>query len=126
VVEVLGVRRIAVGTFGALARAGLEDLLSGADVEAHDYLDEDLLGGLPEPVPDVVLLDLDRPGTPELADRISRAAPTLTVIACSGSRPLMRVYPPFHTGESYERELDAGSLATECAAGRLPGSPRQA
>jgi len=51
--------------------------------------------------PDVVVLDLDAEDAPELAAQISEAFPATTVIACSCEEPIMRVFPPFHYGESY-------------------------
>jgi hypothetical protein len=32
---------------------------------------------------------------------MSSAFPAVTVIACSSAEPIMRVFPPFHHGESY-------------------------
>ena len=105
-------RRILFGDFGAVARAGVEDVLRGEDVEARQCPNEELLARLDDRRPDVVVLDLDRPATPQLAERLVRTFPGLTVVACSTRRPRMRVYPPFHEGESYESELDLGDLAT--------------
>jgi hypothetical protein len=48
-----------------------------------------------------VVLDLDTEDAPELTARIAAAFPAMNVIACSSDEPIMRVFPPFHHGESY-------------------------
>ena len=63
----------------------------------HD-LDERLL----ESLPSVVILDLDVEDGLDRARRLAGAYPAVKVIACSsGGDPHMRVFPPFHHGESY-------------------------
>lgn len=103
-------RRVLLGDFGAIVRAGLDDLLRAQDVEVVHTDEAGLLRQLVDALPDVVVLDLDREGTADLVDRIVREFPALKVVACSSRRPRMRVYPPFHRGESYETVLDAESL----------------
>lgn len=61
----------------------------------------EIIPRLSEAQPDVVLLDLDTEGAPELATRISAVFPAMKVIACSSDEPIMQVFPPFHYGESY-------------------------
>jgi len=101
------VRRILFGAFGGVVRAGFDAVLRDQRLEVlrsdgGNNLVEELLDGLP----DVVVLDLDRAGTPELTERLVREFPGVKVVVCSSLRPLMRVYPPFHHGESYEAELE--------------------
>lgn len=105
-------RRVLFGDFGAMVRAGFDEVLRGQCLEVlrpegHDLF-ERLLGALP----DVVVLDLDRDGTPALVQRLVCEFPAVMVVACSTVRPVMRVYPPFHYGESYESELEADAFMT--------------
>jgi hypothetical protein len=58
----------------------------------------------------VVVLDLDRAGSEDLARSLSIGFPDLTVIACSSAAVRMRVYPPFHSGESYVSNLSPDLL----------------
>lgn len=99
--------RVLMGDFGALARAGFEDLLSKQPVELLAADEGDLLNGLLATSPDVVVLDLDLEHSDELAYQIATDYPAVRVIACSTRHPTIRVYPAFHRGECYERELDA-------------------
>jgi hypothetical protein len=62
---------------------------------------QEIVPRLSEVRPDVVLLDLDSDDAPEFAAWISVAFPAVNVIACSSDEPIMRVFPPFHRGESY-------------------------
>lgn len=56
------------------------------------------------------MLDLDVEHTTQIARRISERFPSLTIIACSSRRPEMRVFPPYHQGESYVSELTSAAL----------------
>lgn len=96
-------RRVLIGDFGVIARIGLRRLLDdeGLDVLEAGGVRPGIIPRLNEVQPDVVLLDLDAEEVPELAARISSAFPAMTVIACSAAEPIMRVFPPFHHGESY-------------------------
>jgi len=105
------VRRILFGAFGGVVRAGFDEVLRDQRVEVlrsdeSNNLVEELLDGLP----DVVVLDLERDGTAELTERLVREFPGVKVVVCSSLRPLMRVYPPFHYGESYEVPLDPDAI----------------
>jgi AmiR/NasT family two-component response regulator len=96
-------RRVLIGDFGVVARMGLRGLLDEEGLEVLEAA-EMRPGITPRPgqiQPDVVLLDLDAEDGPELAVRISSAFPAMKVIACSSDEPIMRVFPPFHYGESY-------------------------
>jgi AmiR/NasT family two-component response regulator len=97
------VRRVLIGDFGAVVGMGLRKLLDneGLDVLEAAGIRAGIIPRLSEVQPDVVLLDLDAEGVPDLAARISSAFPAVTVIACSSAEPIMRVFPPFHHGESY-------------------------
>jgi AmiR/NasT family two-component response regulator len=97
------VRRVLLGDFGVIARMGLQRLLSdeGLDVLDAAGVPPGIIARLGEVQPDVVLLDLDAEEVPDLAARISSTFPSVTVIACSSAEPIMRVFPPFHDGESY-------------------------
>ena len=58
-----------------------------------------------------VILDLDSPDCPHIAQRISTTFPAIKVITCSSDEPVMRVFPAFHHGESYEAGLTLQALA---------------
>ena len=109
--------RVLVGPFGALVRAGLDDLLRRPGLHVVHADADDLEAKLLAELPDVVLLDLDAPGARETARRISTAYPALTVVACSSVDPTMRIYPRFHHGESYTRPLAAETSLTDAVAG---------
>ena len=104
--------RVLIGEFGAIFRAGLADLLAeaGCDVLPDDCVGAGILERVVDAQPTVVLLDLDRPGAEELACRLSASFPAVTVIACSSAAVQMRVYPPFHGGESYLSHLSPDLL----------------
>ncbi len=106
-------RRVMIGDFGMIARMGLRELLDeqGIEVVAETGGQGGIITRLSEVRPDVVLLDLDDPGSNAVAQRISSTFPAIKVIACSSEEPVMRVFPPFHHGESYDSELSAALLA---------------
>ncbi len=108
-------RRVLFGDFGGVVRAGFDEVLRGERVEVLQADGRDLVTRLLDALPDVVVLDLDGSGTPELVERIVREFPAVTVVACSTRRPLMRVYPPFHHGESYERTLEPDAFTATVA-----------
>ena len=109
--------RVLVGPFGALVRAGLDELLRHPQLQVVHADAADLYARLLAELPDVVLLDLDAPGARETARRISTDFPALTVVACSSIDPTMRIYPRFHHGESYTRPLGAETSLTDAVAG---------
>lgn len=108
--------RVLIGGFGALVRAGVEDLLRAACIEVL-HSDGDLVDRLVEDLPDAVVLNLDDEASVPLAARISTLFPALTVIACSSAEPMMRVFPRFHHGESYLSSLRYESLAAATTGG---------
>ena len=111
------VTRVLIGEFGAIFRAGLADLLTeaGCDVLPEDQAASGILEQLVESEPDVVLLDLDNPGAEEVSRSLSTIFPAVTVIACSSAALQMRVYPPFHGGESYLSQLSPDRLVQASA-----------
>jgi CheY-like chemotaxis protein len=114
-----GMRRVVVGEFGEVFRRGLRDVFAGgAELVAEETPAENVLALLLRTQPDVVVLDLDRDGVEDLVSRIATQYPAVKVIACSSTRPSMRVFPPFHHGQSYEDRLDPAILS---AAIRSPG-----
>lgn len=103
--------RVLLGDFGAIVRLGLREVLEeGQLLVAEEAPADEILDRLVVTLPDAVVLDLDIAHTPELAQRITHRFPALTVIACSSKHPEMRVFPPFHHGESYVSELSSQSL----------------
>ncbi len=105
-------RRILFGNFGGLVRAGFDEVLRDERVEVLRTDGGDLVDGLLDGLPDVVVLDLEAVGTPELVQRLVREFPALKVVVCSSRRPVMRVYPPFHYGESYQVTLEADAFTS--------------
>ncbi len=97
---------------GAIARLGLRDYLdaAGVDVVAEEVDTTGLIARMVSALPDVVLLDLDDRQTVATARRLARQFPAVKVIACSTLEPMMRVFPPFHLGESYESPLEPAAL----------------
>lgn len=106
-------QRVLIGQFGTVARLGLRELLDGQGIEvvAEAESAEEILTGLNEVRPDVVVLDLDDERVIDLAGEITSEFPAIKVIACSCEEPVMRVFPPFHHGESYASKLSADALA---------------
>ncbi len=105
-------RRVLFGHFGPVVRAGFDEVLRGQRLEVLRPEGEDLFERLLDVLPDVVVLDLDRYDTPALVQRLVCEFPAVMVVACSTLRPVMRVYPAFHHGESYESELEADAFRT--------------
>lgn len=105
--------RVLIGDFGTIARLGLREVLDeeGFDVVAEQGPPEELLALLTRVRPDVVLLDLETDSAEGLASRICADFPAIKVIACSPAESTMRVFPPFHHGESYLSDLDPVGLA---------------
>ena len=104
--------RVLIGAFGAIARMGIRGLLDeeGIDVVAEATASSAIVERLTEARPDVVFLDLDSEEALRTAAWIASAFPAITVIACSADSTAMRVYPPFHHGESYVCGLDRDAL----------------
>jgi DNA-binding NarL/FixJ family response regulator len=104
---------VLVGRFGAIARLGLQAFLEeeGCEVVQPDYEEDELLNHIGRDCPDVVVLDMDSSGVDELARNIALGYPAVRVIACSAEQPTMRIYVPFHNGESYQSDLSSALLA---------------
>ncbi len=98
-------RRILIGELGAIVKLGLEELIRSdreCEIVAEPGAPDEVLEQVGTTKPDVVLLDLDdAPIARQLAQTIASTHPAVKVIACSSSEPRMRVFPPFHHGESY-------------------------
>ena len=105
--------RVLIGQFGTVALMGLRELLDGQGVEvvAEAESPEGILSAVNEVRPDVVVLDLDDDEALGTASEITSEFPAIKVIACSCEEPVMRVFPPFHHGESYASKLSAEMLA---------------
>jgi DNA-binding NarL/FixJ family response regulator len=105
--------RVLIGQFGTVARMGLRELLDGQGIEvvAEAESDKGIFSCVSEVRPDVVLLDLDDEWALETAEELTCEFPAIKVIACSCDEPVMRVFPPFHHGESYASKLSAALLA---------------
>lgn len=105
-------RRVLIGDFGMIARMGLRELLDeeGLEVVAEAEIGAGIIPWVSEVRPDVVVLDLDDEATGEVAARITSEFPAIKVIACSSEQPVMRVFPPFHHGESYVSPLSNSHL----------------
>ena len=106
------VRRVLVGQFGEIPRNGLLHLLDeeGFRVVAEAAATSDIVQLVGEVRPEIVVLDLEDPRTPEVATQLTAEFPAVSVIAWSSGEPTMRVFPPFHHGESYTARLTAGAL----------------
>ncbi|HZQ76756.1 MAG TPA: hypothetical protein VFE55_05465 [Acidimicrobiia bacterium] len=106
-------QRVLIGRFGTVARMGLRELLDGQGIEvvAEAEPDRGIVSCVSEVRPDVVVLDLDDDGSLGTAEEIASEFPAIKVIACSCEEPVMRVFPPFHHGESYASKLSAPLLA---------------
>ncbi|MGH9037433.1 MAG: hypothetical protein ACRD0O_16875 [Acidimicrobiia bacterium] len=104
--------RVLIGEFGGIFRAGLADLLAeaGCDVLPEERSGTGILERVVAARPGVVLIDLDGPGAEEVARSLAASFPHVTVIACSSAALEMRVYPPFHAGESYKSALSPDLL----------------
>jgi len=103
---------VLIGQFGTVARMGLRELLDGQGIEvvAEAESARGIVSCVSEVRPDVVL-DLDDEGALGVAEEITSEFPAIKVIACSCEEPVMRVFPPFHHGESYASKLSAALLA---------------
>jgi DNA-binding NarL/FixJ family response regulator len=106
-------QRVLIGQFGTVARLGLRELLDGQDIEVVAEADsvEEIVLCVNEVRPDVVVIDLDDEEALDTAGEITSEFPAIKVIACSCEEPVMRVFPPFHHGESYASKLSAALLA---------------
>lgn len=102
-------KRVLIGEFGSIVRLGLRELLEaddGCDVVAEDSGTQAVMDRLLDALPDVVVLDLDDGnGAATLVEEITTDFPAVKIIACSSEQPRMKVFPPFHRGESYTAPL---------------------
>jgi AmiR/NasT family two-component response regulator len=105
--------RVLVGDFAALERLGYQDILRVANgVHLVEATEGDLVQRVVDALPDVVVLDSDAADSDELVEQIVHRFPRVLVIACSSTRPVMRVFPPLHYGESYTTRLEPALLTS--------------
>jgi DNA-binding NarL/FixJ family response regulator len=104
--------RVLLGQFGGIFRVGLADLLreSGCDVLPDSPGPLALIDRVVSEAPAVVVIDLDGHDSEETARLLATRFPAMTVIACSSLETTMRIYPPFHGGESYLSKLSPDLL----------------
>lgn len=104
--------RVLIGEFGAIERLGIKELLDqeGCEVVAEEPTSDGLIERVLSALPDVVLIDLDGNGGAEIVEALTKRFPAVKVIACSSERPVMKVFPPFHHGESYSTRLSPPQL----------------
>ena len=105
-------RRVLMGGFSALHRLGLLEILRCDGIELVETTEADVVDRLVEALPDVIVLDLDQRDVLDLVHRIVHLFPSVMVVACSSTHPLMRVFPPLRYGESYTTDLDPVLLAS--------------
>lgn len=103
--------RVLMGDFDAIHRLGLEDILDVEGVQLVSTTGRDIVEQLVSALPDVVVLDLDKPDTPRVVARITAEFPAVRVVACSSDKPRMHVYPARHYGEYYDSDLQPEHLA---------------
>lgn len=103
--------RVLLGDFGAVTRLGFEEAMKMDGLHLVEASADDLRERVMAVLPDVVMIDLDRDGATELAAEVVTAFPSVKVVACSSAQPTMRVFLPFHRGESYVVELSVAELA---------------
>ena len=107
-------RRVLIGAFGEIPGLALRELLrdEGLELVAETEAGASLVPRVTEARPDVVVLDLDDGGATDVASLISRQFPAIKVVAFSSEQPVLRVFPPFHRGESYSSHLSRDLLAS--------------
>jgi DNA-binding NarL/FixJ family response regulator len=103
--------RVLMGDFDAIHRMGLEDILDVEGIRMVSAAGADIVEQLVAALPDVVVLDLDKPTTPRVVRAITAGFPAVRVVACSSEHPRMQVYPPRHYGEYYVSDLEPEALA---------------
>lgn len=103
--------RVLVGNLGPMAQLGFRDLVvgSGCEVVADGCPCGELLDRVVELLPDVVVVG-DQEADLEMAAALSATFPSIQVVAVSSASPDMRVFPPFHLGESYDLPLNTQLL----------------
>ncbi len=94
--------RVAVGDFDAFLTTGLRDVIAASRVDVIHRPTSGMLDYLRDCLPTLVVLDSGAPGADETVGRIVTEFPSIQVVTCSADQPSLRVYPPFHAGESFE------------------------
>lgn len=106
------VRRVVIGSFGAIARLGIQELLAQCDcrVVGEEPDTASLAARVADLQPDAVVFDADLGDAAALADSLHDRFPDVAVVAVSSSRPEVRVYPA-RPQPPYTRALDREALA---------------
>jgi DNA-binding NarL/FixJ family response regulator len=99
------VTRILIGDFGAIPSLGLQQLFGEVGFDVVVKRSDELIREIAELMPDGVILNLDAEDGRQVAQRVAASFPAATVILCSPDQLVMRVYPRFHHGESYQSHL---------------------
>lgn len=97
--------RMAVGDFNAMLAIGIRNVVTASRMDVVHRPTDEMLDYLRDCLPRLIVLDASDPGTAEAIRRIVAEYPSIQVVTCSAEDPTLRVYPPFHHGESFETSL---------------------
>ncbi|MCW5951089.1 MAG: response regulator transcription factor [Propionibacteriaceae bacterium] len=97
--------KVAVGDFDAMLAIGIRDVVTTRRMDVIHRPTAAMLEYLHDCLPQLVVLDAGAPGSVEVIRRIVAEYPSIQVVTCSAHDPTLRVYPPFHHGESFETSL---------------------
>ena len=97
--------KVAVGDFDAMLAIGIRDVVSASRMDVIHRPTDAMLDYLRDCLPRLIVLDASAPGSAEVVRRIVTEHPSIQVVTCSAADPRLRVYPPFHHGESFEASL---------------------
>ncbi|MGC4153650.1 MAG: hypothetical protein QM628_11265 [Propionicimonas sp.] len=97
--------KVAVGDFDAMLSIGIRDVVTMSRMDVIHRPTSVMLEYLHDCLPQLVVLDSGAPGSAEVIRRIVAEYPSIQVVTCSADDPTLRVYPPFHHGESFEASL---------------------
>lgn len=97
--------KVAVGDFDAMLAIGIRDVVTTSRMDVIHRPTDAMLDYLRDCLPQLIVLDSGAPGSAEVIRRIVTEYPSIQVITCSTQDPMLRVYPPFHHGESFETSL---------------------
>ena len=97
--------RVAIGDFNAMIAIGINDALAASRVDLVHSSTAGMVRYLHDCLPGLVILDSSASGAADVVRQIVREHPGIQVITCSTESTTLTVYPPFHTGESFECSL---------------------
>lgn len=97
--------KVAVGDFDAMLAIGIRDVVTASRMDVIHRPTAAMLDYLHDCLPQLVVLDSSAPGSAEVIRRIVAEYPSIQVVTCSTQDPSLRVYPPFHHGESFETSV---------------------